>query len=155
MTLWLQFEASLDTASSRDLQSSRYLPPTTIRVLLDEHGRRHDNELAHAAIGRHRITVSADTAVKIVQARQQPLRELLSRCEELAHAQAPELLAAAHQQSKNTLRREIERLQALRLVNPNVRDEEIDYFEGQLESVTRIIDAASLRLDACRIIVTT
>ncbi len=50
---------------------------------------------------------------------------------------------------------EIGRLQALRQVNPNVRAEEITYLEQQREQLTAILDAASLRLDALRVIVST
>ncbi len=44
---------------------------------------------------------------------------------------------------------------ALSLVNPNVRAEEIQFFEQQLEMLTEVLDSASLRLDALRVIVAT
>jgi ATP-dependent helicase HepA len=53
------------------------------------------------------------------------------------------------------LTREIERLKALSKVNHNVRKEEIDYFEEQLQILDKALDAASLRLDALRVIITT
>jgi hypothetical protein len=40
-------------------------------------------------------------------------------------------------------------------LNPNVRAEEIGYFEQQLQAVTQVLNAASLRLDALRVIVAT
>jgi len=53
------------------------------------------------------------------------------------------------------LTREIDRLRALRQVNPNVRDEEIEYLERQQELITGILESATLRLDAVRVIIST
>lgn len=44
---------------------------------------------------------------------------------------------------------------ALSKVNPNIRGEEIAYFEKQLAALTDVIDAANIRLDAIRVIVAT
>jgi ATP-dependent helicase HepA len=137
------------------IQTSRYLPPTTIRVVLDEYGRSHESELGHDFIQQSRATVNTDTAHKIVRAKEQALRELIKGCEARARAGAPEILAAAHRRSRQTLDREINRLRALRELNPNVRDEEIDFFEQQQAKLDQLLDSASLRLDAIRVIVST
>jgi len=44
-------------------------------------------------------------------------------------------------------------LRALNKVNLNIRHEEIEYFEHQLQSLQQVLDAASLRLDAVRVII--
>lgn len=90
-----------------------------------------------------------------MSAREQVIRSLLAAAERLAQAQVPEILATAHSHSEHTLRTEINRLRALRRVNPNVREEEIRFFEQQLETLGRALDQASLRLDAVRVIVAT
>ena len=53
------------------------------------------------------------------------------------------------------LRSEITRLQALQAVNPNIRAEEIAFFERQLEALGKAIEASSINLDAVRVIVAT
>jgi ATP-dependent helicase HepA len=50
---------------------------------------------------------------------------------------------------------EIERLQALARVNPNVRAEEIEFMELQREALAIALDSASFRLDALRVVVAT
>jgi len=154
-TLLLECLYLLDSTSSNELQSSRYLPPTTIRVVLDEYGNSHETDLSHSLIQQSRTPVNADTANKIIRAKEQTLRALIVQCEETARAHAPEILASAHQRSNQTLNREINRLRALRQVNPNVRDEEIVFFEQQQEMLNRALQSASLRLDAIRVIVAT
>ncbi len=145
----------LEAAAIAQLQTNRYLPPSTFRIVMDETGYNHKERLDHRFIGKQRTRVDADTARKVVQAKQQELRELLSRCEQEARSQVPELLATAHRHSKQILEREINRLKALRQINPNVRDDEINWFEEQLAALTQVLESASLRLDALRVIVTT
>ena len=154
-TLLLECLYILDSASSSTLQSNRYLPPTTIRVVMDEQGRDHAQGLAHDYLQQHREVVNTDTAVRIVRAREQVLKDLVSACETQAKKQAPDLLDSARLRARHTLTREVDRLRALQQVNPNVRDEEIDYLERQQELITEILESATLRLDAVRVIVST
>jgi len=154
-TLLLECLYLFDIASNSELQSDRYLPPTTIRAVLDEYGNNHETDLSHSLIQHSRTPVNADTANKIIRAKEQTLRQLIVQCEETARARAPLILASAHQCSKQILNREINRLRALRQVNPNVRDEEIEFFEQQQKMLDRALNSASLRLDAVRVIVAT
>lgn len=154
-TLLLECLYLLDCVSSNELQSSRYLPTTTIRVVLDEHGSSHEKDLSHNQIQRSRTPVNADTANRIVRAKETTLRQLIIQCEDTARTQAPAILESAHQRSEQILNREINRLRALRQINPNVRDEEIDFFIQQREILDRALESASLRLDAVRVIVAT
>lgn len=143
----------LEATANEDLQSSRYLPPTTIRVLLDEQGQSHEQQLPHAIINQHQTLVDAGTAKQVIQAKEPVIRALIEKCEAHANKQAPEILATAHQQTKHTLATEINRLKALQLVNPNIREEEIYFFEKQLRVLTEVLESATLRLDAIRVMV--
>jgi ATP-dependent helicase HepA len=144
----------LEVAAVEALQSQRYLPPTTIRVVMDERGNDHGVKLAHDAINKAGTAVDVNTAVQVVRAKQKTLKSLLQICEHRAQQQAPEIFKNAHAQAEDILMREINRLKALQKVNPNVRDAEIDFFDQQLMALTQLIDATRLRLDALRVIVT-
>ena len=78
---------------------------------------------------------------------------LLAAASAPGQQQAPAIFKAAHAQAEDILLREVNRLKALQQVNPNVRDTEIDFFDQQLQALTRLIDATRLRLDALRVIV--
>ena len=136
------------------LQSQRYLPPTTIRVVMDERGKDHSN-LSHRAISQAAIEVDNNTAVQVVRAKQKALKLLVDACEQQAQQQAPVIVQEAHANAEATLMREIDRLKALQQVNPNVRDDEIVFYEDELGKLTRLIDATQLRLDALRVVVVT
>ncbi len=152
-TLMMECLYTLEAAPNEKLQSSRYLPPTTIRVVIDQHGKEHASTLSHARINQQSSAIPKDTAKKVVNSYTKNLREMLAGSEQLAQQQAPQILQVAHQQTRQTLMTEINRLKGLRAVNPNVRDEEIIFFETQLEAVTQALDATHIRMDALRVIV--
>jgi len=145
----------LESASSEKLQSNRYLPPTTIRIVVDQQNNDHESALSHEFISETRSRINAETANKIIRMHAQEVRQLVASSEKMAHKQAPEILESAHKQTKQTLQKEINRLKALRQVNPNVRDEEIQFFEAQWVALNQVLDSANLRLDAIRILVAT
>jgi ATP-dependent helicase HepA len=144
----------LEVAAVEALQSQRYLPPTTIRVVMDERGNDHSDKMTHEAISRAGAQVDTSTAIQVVRARQKALKALLEQCEQRAQQQAPAIFNSAHARAEAILLREINRLKALQQVNPNVRDDEIAFYQQQLQALTQLIDATRLRLDALRVIVT-
>lgn len=154
-TLLLECLFILEASSSSELQSRRYLPPTTLRIVIDENGKNHEADLQHYFISKSNIPVDNETASQVIRAKQDEIRQLIEQCESLAKQQAPEILSAAHQQTRQTLEKEINRLTALKQINPSVRDEEIQFFESQWKALTQALDSASLRLDALRVIVAT
>jgi len=145
----------LESASNAALQSARYLPPTAIRIVMDEKSRDHNSQLPHFTISQKQTLVDTGTAKQIIQAKGDDIRLLLKECEDLAETQSPEILASAHKQTQQTLQSEINRLTALTRINPNIRREEIQFFEKQLQALTEVLKSASLRLDAVRVIVAT
>ncbi len=145
----------LEAPPIEKLQTWRYLPPTMIRVVLDERGQDYAARLPHENINLASIHVDNKTAVQVVKTKQKIMKAMHKRAEQLAQQQAPAILQEAHKRSHAILQREINRLKALRKVNPNVRDDEIAFFEQQLQALDKVIDTASLRLDAIRAIVVT
>jgi ATP-dependent helicase HepA len=143
---------SVESAPIEELQSERYLPPTMIRVVCDERGVDHDIKLPHHDI-RNKQKVDIAVANKIVKAKRKILKAMLQRSEKYAELKADKILAIAHKKSEEILQIEINRLNALSKVNPNIRADEINYFERQLSRLNELIDSANIRLDAIRVIV--
>jgi ATP-dependent helicase HepA len=154
-TMLLECLYTLDAVASDVLQTSRYLPATTIRIVADAQGKDHSASLTHTRINEECEAVPADTASTIIRTYTQQLRDIVKASESIANRQTPELLDKARKQSRQTLEKEINRLKALRRINPNVRPEEIEFMELQLDALTAALDAASFRLDALRVIVVT
>lgn len=146
---------SLESAAIEELQSNRYLPPTMIRVVCDERGADHNIKLSHDTVNANRQLVDSGIGNKVVSAKKKILKAMLQRSEKFAEFKSTKLLQLAQLHASEILSTEINRLKALSKVNPNIRAEEITYFEKQLSMLTRVIDAANIRLDAVRVIVAT
>ncbi|HAJ91457.1 MAG TPA: RNA polymerase-associated protein RapA, partial [Gammaproteobacteria bacterium] len=154
-TLLLECLYSLDTMSSDVLQTRRYLPPGMIRIVTDQQANDHSESLTHTLINSLREPIKTDTAIRIIRGYTGLLRDMLDTSETLANKQAPALLAAAHSLSQQLLGKEIQRLNVLARLNPNVRKEETEFLELQQEAVTAALNSATLRLDAMRVLVAT
>lgn len=59
----------------------------------------------------------------------------------------------AQQEMQQSLNGELERLQALKAVNPNIRDEELEAIDAQIKELSGYIGKAQYQLDSLRLIV--
>jgi len=143
----------VDLPHDKKTQSHRYLPPTTIRVLMDETGKTYDHLLSAEQVEQLQQKVDKQTAFKIVKARESVIKNLLKHIETQVKPQTQRIIQQAHEQSKTVLSLEVERLLALQELNGNVQNQEIEFYQEQLASVDLIIDKAEVRLDAVKIII--
>jgi ATP-dependent helicase HepA len=98
-TVLLECLFVLEAATVEALQSQRYLPPTTIRVVMDQRGLDHDDKLTHDAINQ--VAVDVNTAVQVVRAKRNVLTTLLQRCEQHAQQQSGAISKAAHAEAED------------------------------------------------------
>jgi len=154
-TIYLECVYVLEPVAQKELQSKRYLPPTTIHLVTDQQGKNISSTLRHELVNQLLIPVDTDTAKNVVRSQTSEIKAMIEAGEQLANEKKPQLIARARQQAITTIETEIERLRALRAHNPNVREEEIRFFEGQREAIKMALSAATVRLDATRIIVAT
>ncbi len=144
----------LESSARVQLQSNRHLPPGTLRVLVDADGRAYHDKIEAESLSRLCRPVDRATAGKVIRTYGDQLRDMIKLAAAEADKQVPERLAAAHRHGRQTLEREINRLKALQRHNPNVRDEEIRFFQQQLQALTEALGQSSPRLDAVRVIIT-
>jgi len=151
-TLLMEVLFVLEPVDKIDMQSSRYLPPTTIRIMLDEHGSRLS--LENNIINENQNRVSPEIIKEIIRMKSDVIRTLLDKSRNLAEQESLKLKQQAVERTNDILQREVDRLEHMRRVNSNVRLEEINYFKNLLEVTSELIVSASIRLDALRIIIT-
>jgi len=123
--------------------------------VIDVNGKDLSERLSHDAINQNQEPVPQEVASQVVKSHKKEIRQLIQGSEALARQNAPDILSNAREQTRQLLKGEINRLKALQQVNPNVRDEEIEYFETQYQGVIQVLDSAVPRLDALRVIVST
>jgi ATP-dependent helicase HepA len=122
-------------------------------VVIDESGQDHAERLDLEAALQQSQRVDKDTAIKVVKARQSELTQMLESAELVADTRVTGLIADARTSGRDLLGHEVARLVALQKVNPGVRNDEIEFFQGQLDHFENALEHARLRLDAVRVIV--
>ena len=139
----------LETIAPDQLHVERFLAPTPIRVVVN-----------------HRMADASDTtfdpdalkpgsAMWLAEQREltgELLPRMLEKCEALAEAQSPSIIAVADKQIEVALGGELHRIRSLARVNRNIRSEEIVMLESQIAEIVEHVGNARLRLDSLRLI---
>ncbi|WP_437610417.1 RNA polymerase-associated protein RapA [Erwinia sp. V71] len=154
-TLLLELIYVVEAQAPKQLQLTRFLPPTPIRMLVDRKGSNLAGKVEFESFNRQLNAVNRHTASKLVNAVQQDVHEILKLSEDQAAAEARVLIDAARQEADEKLSAELSRLEALKAVNPNIREDEIEALENNRAQVLASLNDASWRLDALRLIVVT
>ncbi|MGU0172798.1 RNA polymerase-associated protein RapA [Escherichia coli] len=137
------------------LQLNRFLPPTPVRMLLDKNGNNLAAQVEFETFNRQLNAVNRHTGSKLVNAVQQDVHAILQLGEAQIEKSARALIDAARNEADEKLSAELSRLEALRAVNPNIRDDELTAIESNRQQVMESLDQAGWRLDALRLIVVT
>lgn len=154
-TLLVEMIYVVEAQAPKHLQLTRFLPPTPVRMLVDRKGANLAGKVEFESFNRQLNAVNRHTGSKLVNAVQQDVHAILKLSEEEAAAQARLVIDAARQEADEKLSAELSRLEALKAVNPNIRQDEIDALESNREQVLASLNDAGWRLDALRLIVVT
>ncbi len=142
-----------EAIAPRHLQLGRYMPPTVIRCLMDQQGRDLAEKVAFDTLNGQLETVPRASAAKFARSQREELAGLVKKADAQVQPRHMELVQLAQTAFSQALNAEIERLGALQLINPNVRDEEIDLLHQQLAEGKILLNKATVRLEAVRVLV--
>ena len=153
-TLLVELIYMIESQSPKGLQLNRFLPPTPVRLLLDSKGNDLAGQVNFDTLKNKLKPLGKDIANKMVKMARPNIEQLIKlgdhKMTEIAQAQIREASKLADQ----TLSTELNRLIALKAVNKNIRQAEIDVLEKQRELSLEELSKASWRLDSLRVIVT-
>jgi len=153
-TLLVELIYMIESQSPKGLQLNRFLPPTAVRLLLDRKGNDLAGQVNFDTLQNKLKPLSKDIANKMVKMARPNIEQLIKlgdhKITEIAQSQIREASKLADQ----TLSTEINRLIALKAVNKNIRQVEIDVLEKQRVLSLEELSKASWRLDSLRVIVT-
>lgn len=152
-TLLLELIYVVEAQAPKSLQLQRFLPPTPIRMLLDRKGTNLAAKVEFESFNQQLNTINRHMASKLVNAVQPDVHAMLQMAEADIAQQAQALIDSAKQQADDSLSAELSRLTALKAVNPNIRDDEVELLELNRRDVLDTLQQANWRLDAIRLIV--
>ncbi|MCT8642181.1 RNA polymerase-associated protein RapA [Glaesserella parasuis] len=152
-TLLLEAIYIVEAQAPKDLQLTRFLPPTPVRILLDNKGNDMASQVSFAGLEKQLKPVNKQMANKIAKMARGDIEKLIAFSDEKVVPQAQSLIEQAKQNADHTLGTELHRLTSLQAVNKNIRADEIQALEQLREASLKHLDQANWRLDSLRVIV--
>ncbi|MBZ9612261.1 RNA polymerase-associated protein RapA [Rheinheimera maricola] len=149
----LEFNFIVEASAPQALQIHRYLPATPLRLLLDKSGNNLSAKVSFEQLNKQLKPIGRQTGSKLAGALQTLIHPLIANATALAEQQLTDLTTHAQLHAAKTLSEQQQRLNALRQLNPSVRQEEIDTLQQQQQQLVEYISKARLKLDAIRLIV--
>ncbi|MGB4498044.1 MAG: RNA polymerase-associated protein RapA [Methylococcaceae bacterium] len=144
----------VEHSAPAELQINRFLPPTPIRVLINQLQKDVTAEFSHESLpdcganfDKHAITVFLNKQRHLIL-------KLLAVAETQAQIQKDIICQQATKTMLESLTTEIKRLVRLQKVNLSIKNDEIEDLKDKTLLIHENIDIAQLRLDAVRFIIT-
>jgi ATP-dependent helicase HepA len=154
-TMLLEALYTVNCVAPRELQVERFLPLNPMRLLVDARGKDLAGIVPHERLNSLIEKVKKPTALAIIKQVHKEVEAKMSLATNQAEEQLHSVLSAAEQEMRASLGGELERLEALRRVNPSIRAEELDHLRYRIEECAVHITHANLQLQALRLIITT
>ena len=152
-TLLLELIYVVESQAPKGLQLNRFLPPTPIRLLLDGKGRDLAAQVSFSRLEKQLKPMDKHVANKMVKIIRPNIEKMLVMVDQQVAERAKTVIAAAQQQADSALSHELNRLNGLKSVNKNIRQDEIDGLETLRIQSLATLAKANWRLDSLRVIV--
>ncbi|WP_394248710.1 RNA polymerase-associated protein RapA [Vibrio profundi] len=152
-TILLELVYLVDAQAPKRSGISQFLPQTPIRLMMDARGNDLSAQVEFESFNRQLSPVNRHLASKLVNSVQADVHKLIEAGEAQVLPKVEAVREQAQKDMQANLNGELERLQALKAVNPNIRDEELEAIESQIEQLTGYIAKAQVQLDSLRLIV--
>ncbi|HEY8219804.1 MAG TPA: RNA polymerase-associated protein RapA [Methylobacter sp.] len=144
----------VECSAPAELQIGRFLPHTPIRVLIDQNQKDLSADIDHRDLVEAGIKFDKHKIIAFLTGQRPHLINILNVAEQKAKADMQQLVDQATQAMLELLSNEIKRLVRLKKVNPTIRTEEIEQLKDMTMLAHENIQAAQLRLDAVRFLIT-
>lgn len=152
-TLLLEVLFKLESVAPKELQAQRFLPSSVVRVLVDMQGRDLSEKVSHENINKQCHKLQKHIGRKVLTSEEKQIKMMLEKAKEYG-AEKSAVLTSASLSSMNTLlESESERLNALKLRNANVRDDELSFVSQQQSQLNNYLSDSRCQLDAVRVII--
>jgi len=113
-----------------------------------------DEDEFNLLLNSEKTNVDKKTAYTIIKSKSEEIKALMKTAEELANKELDRSISSNQSNLSNKIESELERLKTLKQVNPNIRQEEIEYYESLLSIADKRLSESKLRLDSARVIMT-
>ncbi len=154
-TMLLELLYTVNCVAPRKLGVERFLPLSPMRLLVDARGKDLAELVPHARLNELIEKVKKPTALAIIKRVHDDVEAKMTLAAKEAETRLSGLLAAAEERMRAELGAELARLEALRSLNPSIRQVELDEIAHRIDECAVHIRHANLQLQALRLIITT
>jgi len=154
-TLLIEAVFRMHCSAPKALQADRYLNESFVRLVLDDKGRNLTSSLNEERFSEQAGRIPRATAQQLIRHARQNISQLIDDAKEVAAKKQTEIITDAVSSMKQKLTAEQQRLEALAKVNPNIRQQEIDYMVESQQLLTDYLQSAKLTLDSLRVAIVT
>jgi ATP-dependent helicase HepA len=149
---YLEMYFVLSTVAPKDLEIDRFLPPSSIRVLLNLEAENFTEKFTKEKLDTVLIDASTEIRVLISKIGKPRLKELFKHAHDQAVEKSKEITSKAKIQVQEVLSFEIVRLKKLQKVNPIDSSKDIEILETRKTALTSYVDKAEVHMDSFRFI---
>lgn len=144
----------IECSAPAELQISRFMPATPVRILIDQNFKDLTQHISHEKLISTGDSFEGHQVSAFLNSKRNQVTKMLDLARQKAKIEMDRITRQANKAMLDVLGNEIKRLARLRKVNPSIKEHEVD----QLKDVVRLsfshIQESQLRLDAVRFIVT-
>ncbi|MBC7473172.1 MAG: RNA polymerase-associated protein RapA [Candidatus Sericytochromatia bacterium] len=140
----------LECIAPQNLQADRFLPPTPIRILINNN--LQEEVYDYEDIKYNILEARPEVVFETYSLTQESLQRMVDQTKLNAEKITEKIIKMSNEQMIKTLSYEAKRLISLKEINPNVTDDEIDFAKSRITDLNGYINNARLRLDCVRLI---
>jgi ATP-dependent helicase HepA len=144
----------VECSAPPELQLGRFLPPTPIRLLLDQNKNDQTANVPHESLVEVPDSFEKAQISQFLNSQRQHILDIIKVGEQLANGKMQNLIAESSNRLVMSLTAEIKRLIRLKQINPGIKDQEIQDLKETVLLSHESIQDAQLRLDAVRFVIT-
>lgn len=131
----------------------QYIPLTPIRCLVDINGKDFSTILGYERLNKLCESIKRYKCPAIIKQIRDDIEHMLKHSNQLVSLEKNRLVEQGKLLMQNKLNQEINRLDALKAINPAIRPEEIDFFRQLIGESDIAINNAALNLQAMRVVI--
>ncbi len=143
----------LSTVADKKLQIQKYFPPTPLRILLNSQMLDLTPKLPKKFVDENTESLSQEKRASLKEMPKDFIKACIKRGKEICVPRAKQYKDKFRDEMVKALDSEIERLEALRKVNPTVSETEILLLKFNKTNMLKAIEKAELSLDSVRVII--
>jgi ATP-dependent helicase HepA len=134
---------------------TRFIPESYMRVVIDEKGRRLEEQLPEQEMNQLAGRIPKHTAQQMVQVARSRIDDLIDVSKKMAKKHQKQLIEQAIDKMTELTDHELHRLQHLAEKNTHIKPAEIEAMQSQQQQLKQYLQQAELKLDALRLIIVT